>query len=394
MATQSVKDILNTSLPNPIKSFRPSLAAGGSASFNFSRPRKSYRFDPRTQLYNRVKEDEIAVGGYDVGATIQTVSSTVLNEGPHNPGGGWSTANASRNAAFNLFANPNKVFSQTYHDTASRLISDAGTEDAGVKTLYCIAEQRTSNKTGVGVKIDRSNFANCTIGRYDWANDNTGTVRADGGTINWVYANRLTEDGPNGNPVVEIWMQYDPDSTYEGNDREVLFIPTLNGSSQQATILHYCGLYDHASAGPPIKNGSGTSTRNGDYLATTIDAGSSFHVTIDLEVIGHANRNTIDRLALPNDGQFGFYQGEFYFQHGGSNESVGSINTRERTLVSLGRSRSTTRISQGTSVSDTDSQNFGGNTTLKFGGSRTVKIYEINVYPRILTADEIKTLAA
>jgi hypothetical protein len=391
----TVSEILNTNIPSPIDSYRPSLV--GPPSFNFNRGSKSYRFDPRTEIYNRVNTDAVAVGGYETAATIQKAESTVLNEGPHNIGAYWNTSNTSVNPSFSWFQNPNKVDSETYHDTASRLISPAGTEDAGTKTLYFIFEKGSSNTTGIGVKINRSSYAKCTIAEYDWGDDSTAITRQDGASINWVYANRFDTDGPSGGPIVEMWMQYTPDSAYEGNDRDVLFIPTLNGSTSQNSILHYGGLYDHVSAGPPIRSGNSTSTRSYDDLSVSIDAGTSFHVTLDLEVVGHDLRRGIDTLIVPGDGQLGLIGDvpfDLVFQHGGSNERFGSITPHERIFVTLGRSRDETILSKGQNVRTTDSQSFGGSTNLTFGGGATIKVYGINVYPRKLTADEIQTLAA
>jgi hypothetical protein len=169
-------------------------------------------------------------------------------------------------------------------DPLDQIVSDAGNFSSNDNEVAsAIIEKDTAPKSGLAVE-DKTEIGSEIFAFYDWSTDTVSNGVSGGGfgTIESVNSRRITENGPNGNPVVELTLRYSGHT--EGNQRRILFLCDFSAGGN-TSIFHHAQLEEAPNASSPIVTQGSPVTRAGDdYSIPVGDWHNSFEGTWVLHV--------------------------------------------------------------------------------------------------------------
>lgn len=315
MATQSVKDILNTEVPKPSFALSPSVPAPLPSGVTVTRNGQdnvARTLDPYSGKFEHVPEDTARVYGSDQGLLVEAAGRT--NQIPKSS----QISKANWDGSFDI-ASETKVDSILEEKNAYKITGagsssanvnkqNVGTFTGGTETVEFIIEKGTSGK--VGGEVRNSDTGNSVVGfRYDWGTD---TLTVASGSAQRMNTRRTA--GPNGNPLVFLTVSYSGGNAENtlGDTRRV-FANVDPSASASSSIWHHAQLEEAPNASSPIVTSSSAKTRAGDdYTIPVGDWWNNTEMTLLIEltplaynypnfnwIIGNDNNNRIDLRGRP-----------------------------------------------------------------------------------------------
>jgi hypothetical protein len=257
----SVQEILDTNIPQPSFSWRPSRAAPYPSDVNFSRSNEGYTFDPVKSKYVLKGADVPRIWGAQGGLMI-TGSRTNQVEHSRPDQGKYASTSISGTLVNSVFENKQAVEASASSGSA-RYSDYAGVLSSDENWASVIAEKGTSGSFDWGL---RDNGPPATYEfRYDWGSDSVTTVNDPNisGTIQDTYIEHIPAT-PNGGKMVRVWAHV---SGMNNNEAEVTVWPdTVNGSG--TTIFHHQQFVAGYRIGsnPPIWTTGSAKTEGGDNI--------------------------------------------------------------------------------------------------------------------------------
>jgi len=266
MATQSVKDILNTEVPKPSFVLSPSVPAPLPSGVTVTRnggDNVARTLDPYSGKFEHVPEDTPRVYGDDQSLLVEAASRTnhVNYSADYTQ---WVNDGTTINFASSILGGQNATSYQIINNgsQSDSIQAQAGSFSSSMEVVWAILEEGNSTSYEVGAR-DTNNFN--TIGGfiYDLQNGNIFPT----GASNTISVNKrtITNNGPNGGKVVLCVARYDPTDgiNVSGAGREAQHFPDTNGNSGNA-IVHQTQIEEAPNASSPIVTTSSAKTRAGD----------------------------------------------------------------------------------------------------------------------------------
>jgi len=187
---------------------------------------------------------------------------------------------------------------------------------SNLESAFVILEEGSSPKVSFNAR-EKTNFNNLFALTYNYANDN---LSGNGNEV-YVESIRLTENGPNGNPLVILFVRYDPTdiggADYSGNSYEVSIWPDLNDNNEDV-ICHHAQVTHQRSIAEPVVCSGSTTTVNGETLY-----GPAWDTL-------NANRATLffEAAMLRRKGGTQYDYARFFYPRNGSNAIMGAEGRR------------------------------------------------------------------
>jgi len=265
MATQQIKDILDTEFPNPSWVWNPSKANPLTTELegNFSRPSVGYTLNPRSGIFEEKAADEPRIYGGSEGLLMgPEARNYVPDSSSITEAKSWSG-----DSTHNLGPKPSVIEGGTAYqwegDVGRVSQKNAGTTTGGGEHAYAIVE--TYGTEEVEIQVDeRETPSYIARASYNFSNDNL-TLRnyaVDG------QARKVFDIGPNGGEVWIIEMEYDSSkggNLSAGTGRGFFINPDSTGNGNN-TILHHGQVINFHEFVPPIRNSSSTTEVSKDNL--------------------------------------------------------------------------------------------------------------------------------
>lgn len=419
MATQSVKDILNTDIPKPLWVWSPTTAAPTRSDMSFSRGDAG---DPGTD--HVLQQGEFAQVGpdkervyrgegmllepqrtNDVTYSAKISRANATWDENKLPTGAESTVNG-------LIEKKNGYKYSTEGGTPSIYQQDSGTFLSNGPCAYKVIFESPPQNAASFVSMEaRDQDQSINFG------DVLFDVSQDPPVLEYVpsiyskpYVRKIIDVGPNGGPVYEAGFGITEtdlaNNGSSGNSRWIYLQPDAAGNSGD-TIFHYAGIEDYAlTAGSPIPTGANSATRNMDYLTASV--GSVYNPTQPISIFFEfiytfKNRDTIDTgigpildigggyLARSFGNRPQLYDGNNVkgwsnkYNTFGNNKFVASFYPQTNT-VKLANNNSSV------SVISADARTLIDDSTMRIEGPAIWK--NISIYPRGLSDNEMEILVS
>jgi hypothetical protein len=264
MATQQIKDILNTEVPKPSFVLSPSVPAPLPSGVTVTRngqDNAARTLDPYSGKFKQVGEDTPRLYGSQQQLLLETTRRTnqVRYSADINP------TNYQTNSLNGTFDVPSIIANDGGSKSfdAKHISQDTGSFTNSVETASAIFENDFGGvvKLRIGGGSSQFNIAE-VIYNFETGDFNLGTFGAElsGG------AEVIDENGPGvGGQVVRLHLSYDPTLTSDGggSGRELYMFPA---ETETKNIIHHAQLEEAPNASSPIVTKSAKKTRAGDVL--------------------------------------------------------------------------------------------------------------------------------
>jgi hypothetical protein len=407
MATQSVKDILDTEIPKPVWTLRPTRATPVPSDIGqFERSSKARGFNPSSVQWEEVAVDEPRTYGGNQGLIVSSLkhenlikqSSDIFD---------WNQTGASVDTNRTSIIDGSKSTGRQIsgNNSYDRYAISAGQTTTGESIYYTIIEPRSSTK--IGMSVGNSNTGNEILVSYDINDDSFNTVRENSGTVVDRSAATLRDIGPNGsgnNPLILVALKFKQDSG--GDGQFVEFHPDFNGNGD-SVIFHHGQADDLPVTGFPVVtkgstrkieperafvyNGGQPSWWNSNEMTYVIDF-ATFHANYATSAFVMANGGS-NRFLNVFDG------GLSVVDSGDNSLSLGSAPGFERTRVAVSLTQSgMTGVSSADNSSIVSTNHSGSlleQNQIRIGGaSATQIVYEISFMPKAVSNTALKALVA
>jgi len=266
MATQSVKDILNTEVPKPSFVLSPSVPAPLPSGVTVTRngsDNVARTLDPYSGKFEHVPEDTPRVYGADQSLLVEAAGRT--NHVPHSSSP--TSTNWSHDSGIIVVSTYDSIVKggtavEVLGDGTdfSQISQSAGRFSGNKETLYMIIEATSSAKRS-GVKIRDEIQSDTNTIAVDFDNETTSIDKAKFGSIRFHNLYKLKDLGPGGGPVYIVAVGYN--ASNKDNRRTVTFHPDIDNNDDKQ-VLHHAQLEEAPNASSPIVTGSSAKTRAGD----------------------------------------------------------------------------------------------------------------------------------
>jgi hypothetical protein len=207
MATQSVKDILDTEIPSPAFSFTATQAAPLPGNTYLDRPKPARAYDPSAGRFKEVGVNTARIHGQEQGLLIESQASANKVVYSADVGGtGWSNNNVASGYPVSVSSiikeddeSANKF--KTDVDSPPRMEQSVG-EFSGNHERVSATIENVGGATASAVTIYNID-ANLHLSRivYNWDND---TLTVVSGQAKYTNREIIAEVGPNGGKVVRF----------------------------------------------------------------------------------------------------------------------------------------------------------------------------------------------
>jgi hypothetical protein len=271
MATQQIKDILDTEFPSPTKALIPTLATpepGGLEVDRFSSTGTPRTLDPRTQRFEGVSvEGEPRIYGDRQALLIERPDRTQKTRHNTDP----QLWGFSENVIFDV-SHTNVLGGRDAtgiiggnQDSNARVAQVSGTTPSGKMTIRALVGRSSANRFGVGWRNQQAGKSPTYI-EYEWGSDTVSVGASGSGSVDNYHARRLGTE-VNGRDFVEIRATFAPDSA--GDTMQTYLYPDLDGNNG-AIISHYVSIEDGINATSPLLNTDNQRKRGGDTAAVDL----------------------------------------------------------------------------------------------------------------------------
>jgi len=273
MATQSVKDILDTEVPKPSFVLSPSVPAPLPSGVTVTRNGQdnvARTLDPYSGKFKQVAEDTPRVYGSDQGLLVEADSRTNYVQYSSDLSK-WNSVDTALTAVDNLIDSPNATahsINAQNGDPNANAITDAGTFSGGEEIYKVLIGENTSDR--IQLRVRDNTDSNSIFVQYNFSSDSfDGT-----GDSQIKDANARKFGSINGSKVTEITIRYD--GFPQGNSRSVYIYPDRDGNSDSVYFYH-AQLEEAPNASSPIVTSGSAKTRAGDDY--TISVGDWWNTT-------------------------------------------------------------------------------------------------------------------
>jgi hypothetical protein len=309
MATQSVKDILDTEIPKPSFVLSPSVPAPLPSGVTLTRNGQdnvARTLDPYSNKFEQVEEDTPRVYGSDQGLLVEATQRT--NQQTH-------SSNFSEWTDFSSPFGTSAITGQAAYrgggdgtDTA-RWTQEAGSMPSGEFIAYAITEKKDVDLVGWGVRdTSQGGPRDFIAATYEFSGDSIQVHEEKNGTIKEANS-RILGQGPNGGTLVQLTMRL---TGTQGNSRRGVILTDMGaGTSGNESLWHHFQIEDTTNATSPIVTDSTTKTRASDNYEIKVgswfnNSGSTFILTISplffrstsLMKVLHNRRNTAEWVLI------------------------------------------------------------------------------------------------
>jgi hypothetical protein len=264
MAT--VEEILDTEIPRPTWTLRPGYdkPLPSEATFNRGSPRRTLNQNGR---WEEVPAGEPRIYGPEQALLLNNQAVTNLLDWSSDFSN-WATDGASvdDNTLTSIIAGENaarvSANNASYADKIYKGV-DANLSSS-LESAFAILEEGSSQKVRFNGR-ENNNYNDLFGLTYNWSND---TLSGQGNEA-YVDSKRLAENGPNGNPLVILFVRYDPTdiggANYSGDPYEVSLWPDRNDNNEDV-ICHHAQVAHQRSISEPVVCSGSTTTVNGETL--------------------------------------------------------------------------------------------------------------------------------
>lgn len=253
MATQSVKDILNTEIPSPSFVLSPSVPAPLPSGVTHTRnggDDVARTLDPYSGKFEHVNENTPRVYGGDQSLLVEAARTNHIKNSSDATQWGTPTSTSFPSAQTSVIAGETAYEVKSDSSSDDRLIPDAGQTTSSQEVLTVIVEKGTSDRTRLRPYGDSGGFGNVIFDFIDEEIDTLGGAdRADA---------RLLDGRRN---IYEIRIAYTPSSS--GQNQRAILYPDPDGGLG-STIFHHAQIEETPNASSPIVTQGSAATRAGD----------------------------------------------------------------------------------------------------------------------------------
>jgi len=269
MATQQIKDILNTEVPKPSFVLSPSVPAplpsempfgeSGTGTGRSGKDNVARTLDPYSGKFEQVAEDTPRIYGSDQSLLVEATSRTnhVKNSADVSS---WDTSgvdSVSSGLASIIEGENINAYELTGTSDSDKAVEECGVVEEATHHYSAIIEQSTADIVKLRA-VNRSKNAGRGFLEYDFS---LGSISNSGGGVDDTHSRILPFTGPNGGEVVRIG--FSANVFGEGGDQlEIHYYPSVGGGDK--SILHHAQVEVAPNSSSPILTQGSATTRAGD----------------------------------------------------------------------------------------------------------------------------------
>lgn len=256
----------DTTLPRPTWTLRPGYGKPLPSEMTFNRG------SPRRTLNQNGRWEEVPAGQPRIYGPEQALllnNEAVTNLLPWSSDfSNWNTDGTSvdDNTLTSIIAGENAARVSGNNATfGDRIVKGVSANlSSSLECAFFIVEKGTSNSIRFSAR-EITNYNGLFGCNYNWDNDSL----SGSGNAEYIESKRLAENGPNENPIVILFVRYDPTNIsgadYSGNPYEIALRPDLNDNNQDV-ICHHTQVAHQRSISEPVVSSGSTTTVNGETL--------------------------------------------------------------------------------------------------------------------------------
>jgi len=412
MATESIKNILDTEVPRPSFVLRPSVAAPIPSEVTHTRNGQddvARTLDPYSGKFESVAEDTPRVYGDSQSLFMEASSrknhvlySSAINQS------NWGGTDLGAESAVSSVIKGQTAYEQAgdSSNNFANIQNGSGTLTGNAEVAHFIIEKGTAAESAVGVYNTTSGTHVFGLD-YDWSADST-TVSL--GAVSDSYVRTLQSVGPNGGKVVEIVVRYAGSNggNVNGESREARVYVDRTANSN-TTICHHAQIEQAPNPSSPIVTGSTGKTRAADSY--TIFSGGEpdwwnsnqgtllFDLSIQFRSVDTPESSmrvckfgSVDEIRVDNG-----FKGKQFYRLTSSTNRIFDVNPFKVDNIAVSFDGATHILAvNGSSKSASAKSNIAGTDSLSLGGKQRLlaTFRSITYIPRALPESTLNTLTS